>query len=128
MFFRFADGLVFQTRDLVVIWEVEVAMSAVLREASESEKVLRLPDLGLQAVALLKARGLPDVLVARGGNEIDFLVTQNAVTLAEVLKRLERSVERESFKADLAPERIRILEAVKNDGAFAEHLSLSLRK
>jgi len=128
MFFNFADRLVFQTRDLVVIWEVEVAMSAILREANESGTVLRLTDLGSQAIELLKGRGLPEVLVRKASKEIDFIVTRNALTLVEVLKHLESSMGRKRFEADLAPEGARILEAVKNDAAFAGHLSLSSRK
>jgi hypothetical protein len=128
MFFNFANRLIFRTQDVVVVWELEVALSAILREASEAGTVLRPADLGSQTIDLLKGRDLPSTLLQKILNEVDFMVTRNAVTLADLLKPLESPGERKGFEADLVPERARILETIKTDSTFAEYLKLSSRK
>lgn len=122
MFFPFTTGMLHLTSDLSIIWEVEAAMAAVLKEVVESEKTVEIGTFAVDVSGLLEHRGKSAKRLAELRIELQFVTQRNADFLQRLMARASNSEERQILKSELNLSKDGILTACHGDKGFSEFL------
>ena len=122
MFFDFAKGFAHDTKELTIIWEIELVMASVFIEAIETEKSLSIDELETDTIKLLAGRNVSSELQDELRREFQFVIKKNAGLIEGLILQISNRNQGLGFRAQFNPDKKQLLGALSRDSGFSEHV------
>ena len=122
MFFDYAKGFAHDTKDLTIIWEIELVMSSVFIDAIETEQSLSIDALEAETIKLLAGRNVSSELQDELRREFRLVLKKNAGLIEGLILKISNRNQGLGFRAQFNPDKKELMSALSRDCGFSEHV------